>query len=173
MTKFYDKNCWGYSIKRYEVPESLLNYFHQTVMLIVLFINWRKVPQVDIYKFGRSGEVLAGRAINIEAEERPEADWRNGSSPAGREIRAGGNSEEAAATQGRARLDISPPHPLDYFIKTYLFHFEPTATSLSSRGVKGVTGVIVVNGTYHISWSSGVGLMLCFRLWECHQNYPG
>ena len=41
------------------------------------------------------------RPINIEAGERPEVDWRNGSSPAGRQIRAGGDSEEIAATQGR------------------------------------------------------------------------
>ena len=42
-------------------------------------------------------------AINIEAGERAELELDNGSSPAEREIRAGGNSEEIAATQGRTR----------------------------------------------------------------------
>ena len=70
-------------------------------MLIVLFINRQKVTQVDIYKFGRS--VRSETAINIEAGERAELELDNGSSPAERQVRAGGDSQEIAATQGAPR----------------------------------------------------------------------
>ena len=99
------------------------------------------MPQVDIYKFGRS--VRSETAINIEAGERAELELDNGSSPAEREIRAGGNSEEIAATQGRQRW-ITEMSIKD-LIKTFYFIFLLPLYLFCCAG-KGVTGVIVVNG---------------------------